>query len=228
MLKKALFGILITAGIAAGTYWFIYTKQMNSPISMAINAIPDNAAIIIESKQSSKTWRKLSQTNIIWEELLGTKTFSKLNKQARLIESLINTNDAIVDLLDNNSVFISAHLSGANTFDFLYVCSLTNMNNKNTVQAFINTINKRKLTIRKYDGENISTIYPNSRDSVSYVVFGGVLMLSTKHSLLELGIRHLKSGLSITQNNDFNKIIKTAGKMLMQTYTLTIKTFLIF
>ena len=37
-------------------------------------------------------------------------------------------------------------------------------------------------------------------------------MISTKHSLLELGIRHLKSGLSITQNNDFNKIIKTAGK----------------
>ena len=143
MWRKIFFGAFIIACIAGGIYWFTYTKEINTPISDGINAIPGNAAIIFESKQSKNTWKKLSQTNIMWEELIGTETFSKLNHQARYIDSLLKLNPVISTLPDNRSIFISAHVSGANTFDFLYVYSLPNLTYKSTLEDFVKKINEK-------------------------------------------------------------------------------------
>ena len=43
---------------------------------------------------------------------------------------------ATTQLLNNGSVFISAHVSGANSYDFLYVYSLPNLGKKATVEDF--------------------------------------------------------------------------------------------
>ncbi len=225
MWKKIFLGILITAGIACGIYWFTYTKEIHTPISEGINAIPSNAAIILESTQSKKTWEKLSQTNIIWEELLNTQTFSKLNNQAHYIDSLINTNKSVVKLLNSGSVFISAHISGANTFDFLYVYSLPNLSNKSTLEEFIKAVNNAaEPTYRDYDGVNIGTIYP-AKDSLSYVILKGILLISTKQNLVEAGIRQLKSGLSIVNDKNFSKVINTAGKNVDANVYINYKNF---
>ena len=123
MWKKIIFGIVVSALIAAGIYWFTYTKELRAPVSEAINAIPGNAALIFESKQSKNTWKKLSRGNAMWTELLGAETFAKLDVRTRYLDSLIQSNPAVSQLPDNHSLFISAHVSGATTFDFLYVYS---------------------------------------------------------------------------------------------------------
>src|ERR1035437_3191708 len=104
MFKKIFFRIILLAASAGGIYWFTYTKEVSTPVSEGINAIPGTAAIIFESKQAKNTWKKLSQTNIMWEELLGTTAFSKLNFQAKYIDSLISLNTEVSKLLDNRSV----------------------------------------------------------------------------------------------------------------------------
>src|SRR3990172_8945052 len=108
MWKKIILGIVISVFVAGGIYWFTYTKELHTPVSEAINAIPGNAAIIIESKQLKSTWKKFSQGNEMWEELLGTETFAKLNLQTHYLDSLIKSNAAVSQLLDNRSLFISA------------------------------------------------------------------------------------------------------------------------
>jgi hypothetical protein len=213
MWKKTVFAILLILVIVGGIYWFTYTKKINTPVSSAMNAIPSNAAFIFESKQSTKTWAKLSQTNDIWKELLNTETFSKLNKQTHYIDSLTKTNKSIVQLLNNGSIFVSAHVSGANTFDFLYVYSLPNLGNQSTLEQFIKSVsNNIEPTYRDYDDVDIATIYPTKKDSLSYVILKGILMISAKKSLVEASIRQLKSGISIANDKNFSKIISTAGK----------------
>ncbi len=226
MWKKIVFATLLILVIVGGVYWFTYTKEINTPVSGAINAIPSNAAIIFESKQSTKIWAKLSQSNTIWKELLNTETFYKLNTQAHCIDSLTKKNKSIVQLLNNGSVFISAHVSGANTFDFLYIYSLPNLGNQSTLEQFIKSVNNNKEPIiRDYDGVNIATIYPTKRDSLKYIIFKGILIISAKQSLVEASIRQLKSGISIANDKNFSKIISTTGKNADATIYLNYKNF---
>ena len=213
MWKKIIFGIVISVFVAGGIYWFTYTKELRTPVSEAINAIPGNAAIIFESKQSKNTWKKLSQANEMWEELLGTETFSKLNHQTQSIDSLIKSNAAVSQLLDNRSLFISAHVSGATTFDFLYVYSLPNRKYQSLVDEFIKTVNNNSdPSFREYAGEEIGTIHPSKKDSISYAFLNGILMMSSKQNLVEDAIRQLQSGISLAKDKNFSKVINTTGK----------------
>ncbi len=226
MLKKILLGIIIAAIIAGGVYWYNYTEEINLPISNGINAIPSNAAIVFESKQSKNTWGKLSKNSIMWEALLGTETFSKLNYQGHYIDSLLSCNPAIYKLLDNHSFFISAHVSGANTFDFLYVYSLPNLNYKSTIEEFAKKINNNiEPFLREYDDLNIETIYPKHKDSLSFAISKGILMISSKQTLVEDAIRQLKSGVSLANDRNFSKVINTAGKNVDANIYVNYKTF---
>jgi len=195
MLKKIIFGVIIVAAIAVGIYWFSYTTELATPVSEGINAIPTNAAIIFESKQAKNSWKKISQTNIMWEELLGTHTFAKLNSQGKYIDSIINTSAAISELFNNHSLFISAHNSGANNFDFLYVYSLPNLTYQPVVEDFIKSIDKKSTPVfRNYDGATIGVIHPMQKDSLSYAFFKGILILSSEQTLVEESICQLNSG----------------------------------
>ncbi|MGQ0828232.1 MAG: DUF3352 domain-containing protein [Bacteroidota bacterium] len=226
MFKKIIFGIIIAAAIAGGVYWFTYTKELTTPISEGINAIPANAAIIFESKQAKNTWKKLSQTNIMWEELLGTQTFAKLNLQGKYIDSIINTSAAISELFNNHSVFISAHISGANSFDFLYVYSLPNLTYQPVVEDFIKAIDESSTpVIRNYDGVNIAVIHPKQKDSLSYAFYKGILMMSSEQTLVEDAIRQMNSGSSLAMDKNFSKVINTAGKNVDGNVYVNYKTF---
>lgn len=213
MFKKIFFGIVVALAIAGGIYWFTYTNEVSTPVSEAINAIPINAAIIFESKQAENTWKKISQTNIMWEELLGTETFAKLNLQSKYIDSILNLSSAVAELLNNHSIFISAHVSGVHTFDFLYVYSLPNLTYQPVVEEFINKIDpSAMLHNRNYDGVSIHVIHLKEKDSLSYALLNGIIMMSTKQTLVEDAIRQLMSGSSLATDKNFSKVINTAGK----------------
>lgn len=212
MLKKILLGLIIAACIAAGVYWFTYMKEIKTPISSGLNAIPLDAALILESKQSVNAWNKLA-TSGIWQEFAGSATGNKLNHQIRYIDSLLQQSPTVSKLLVNQSVFISVHSSGTNSFDFLFVYSLPNLSHKSTVTDFIKNVNNNKEPAsRLYDEAEIKTIYPKNKDSLSFTFLNGILIMSTNQVLVEDAIRQLKSGLSFAKDRDFNKIISTAGK----------------
>lgn len=230
MWKKIIFGIFISALIAAGIYWFTYTKELRTPVSEAINAIPGNAALIFESKQSKNTWKKLSRGNAMWTELLGAETFAKLDSQTRYLDSLIRSNAAISQLPDNRSLFISAHVSGATTFDFLYVYSLPNRGYQSKIDEFIKNINihrnsRAKSPVRNYSGVDITTIHPSANDSLSYAFLDGILLISLKQTLVEDAIRQLKSGISIAKDKNLKKVINTAGQNADANVYLNYKNF---
>lgn len=212
MWKKIVIVVIIAALIAGGIYWFTYTKELRTPVSEAINAIPGDAAFILESKQSRNTWKKLSQNSVLWQELLGTNTFSRIDFKSRYIDSLIASDAGVAKLLENRSVFISAHVSGASTFDFLYVYSLPNLTYQSLLEDFLKKVNRAGPVSRAYAGANIQTIYSGSNDSVSYSFLNGTLMMSSKPTLVEDAVRQLKSGASMMLDKNFSKIINTAGK----------------
>jgi len=169
MIKKISLFVLIAGCIAGAIYWYNYTKEVHTPVSIAVNAIPNNAAVIIECKQIKKVYEKISQTNLMWEELKSTELFSKLNVQLNYIDSLINKNKAVEQLLNNNTVYISAHVSGAHSFDFLYTLSLPSIRDKSTIEDFFGSVNNNREPLqRNYDEVNISTLHSKNKDSLLF------------------------------------------------------------
>jgi hypothetical protein len=212
MWKKIILGISIVICIAAGIYWFTYIKEIKTPVSSGINAVPLDAALIFESKQSANAWLKLASGDM-WKELMGTATGTKLNLQVHYLDSLFRSAPAVGQLLINQSVFISAHSSGPSSFDFLYVYSLPNLSHQSTVVGFIKKVNNNKEPdSRAYDDVEINTIHPPHKDSLSFAFLNGILMMSTNQTLVEDAIRQLKSGVSFSKDKNFSKVISTAGK----------------
>jgi hypothetical protein len=212
MWKKIILGISIVICIAAGIYWFTYIKEIKTPVSSGINAVPLDAALIFESKQTANAWVKLASGDM-WKELMGTATGTKLNRQVHYLDSLFRSAPAVGQLLMNQSVFISVHSSGPSSFDFLYVYSLPNLGHQSTVKGFIKKVNNNKEPdSRAYDDVEINTIHPPHKDSLSFAFLNGILMMSTNQTLVEDAIRQLKSGVSFSKDKNFNKVISTAGK----------------
>lgn len=228
MWKKITIGLLIAAVIGVAVYWFTYTKELHTPVSDAIKAIPINAAFVIESKQTKNCWQKLSQSSVIWQEMLNTELFSSINSQAHTIDSLIASDVSVLKLLENRSFFISAHVSGASSFDYLYVYSLPNLTYQSTIEAFFKKINNGVEPItKKYAGVDIATVYPGNalNDSISFALSNGILMMSKKQTLVEFSLRQLKSDVSLATDKNFSKIINTTGKNVDANIYINYKNF---
>ncbi len=228
MFRKILFGIVVAAILIGGVYWFFYTKEAQIPISKGINAIPMDVAIIFESKQSKNTWKKLSQTNIMWEELLGTQTIAELNKQGTSIDSILQITPEISQLLEEHSFYISAHATAKNNFDLLYVYSLPNLTYKNTVADFFNKkIHFKKIPLKTtiFEGESITTVPTSLSNKIHFAIVQGILILSINEQLVETSIHQLKLGVSLSNDKKFSKIINTSGKNVDANVYINYKKF---
>ena len=215
MTRKIIFGVVISAILIGGGYWFFHTKEARMPISDGINAIPVDAAIIFESKQSKNTWKKLSQTNIMWEELLGTEIISKINRQGTSFDSILQSAPEISQLLDEHSIYISAHATSKNNFDLLYTYSLPNLTYKSSIEDYLKEkihLIKVPLVTSEFDGETINTIATNKTARFHYAIVNGVLVMSINQHLVQTSIHQLKSAISLNNDKNFSKVIRTAGK----------------
>ncbi|HEY0031364.1 MAG TPA: DUF3352 domain-containing protein [Bacteroidia bacterium] len=226
--RKITFGILIAALLGAGVYWFIYTKKARMPVSEGIHAIPTDAAIIFESKQAKNSWKKLSQTNIMWEELLGTETIKKLNRQAESIDSALQLNPSVSTLLDDHSIFISLHPAPKNTFDLLYVYSLPDLTYQSSIEEYFeNKINHGRAIYsgRKHEDEAMGWLLPHIKDTLHFSFANGILIISSKQKLVEAAIDQLRSGNSLASERNFGKVINTAGKNVDANVYVNYKNF---
>lgn len=228
MFRKIIFGTLITAILAVGSYWFFYTKKARTPISAGINAIPSDAAIIFESKQARNIWKKLSQTNIMWEELLDTKTIAKLNSSASSIDSALQLHPDIASLLDDHSVFISIHPRNENSSDILYVYSLPDLTYQDAIEEYFESkINHGKsiYSSNEYEGEKLGNLFTNKKDALHFTFSNGILIVSARLELVKASITQLQSGASLAKDKNFSKVINTAGKNVDANIYINYKKF---
>lgn len=213
MWKKVSFGIFITACIIGIIYWLIYVREIKAPVSDPIKAVPTNAAFIFESNQIKSTWNKLSNTNIIWEELLGTEVFSDLNRQAIYMDSLIQTDPAISSLLEEHPILISAHGIVDKKFAFLFTYSLPNLTHRPTFENFVQSIEKGKRTeISEFNTVTILRIPLSGKKNIYCAEKEGTIMISFEKKLIEASIQQLLSDRSLVDNNNFKKIMEASGK----------------
>lgn len=213
MWKKIVFAVVAVAVLGTAGYFYFHLREVKTPVSNAINAVPLDAQLIFESHQSRHTWKKLSEANIMWSDLVGTEFISKLNRNGNTIDSLIGLDPEISKLLENRSVFISLHKAGADNLDFLYLYSLPDVTKQSLLEAFIKGTRKGAEPVqREYDGVIINTLKVDDNRELNYAFSKGILISGFNAMLVESSIRQLNSGISLQNDANFSRILQSAGQ----------------
>ena len=215
-MRNILITFFVLVILGAGVVGYLFYKQLKSPSSKAINAIPSNAAIIMESNDFQKAWQSLEKTTSFWRTLSDIGFIKALNDQTTCLDSILSAEGQVSALVKGRPAFISAHLTGANDYDFLFLIGLENISQISTIDdVFIRA--SRDLTVEKrlYDKVTISDISLGEGRTFSYTLSKGILIGSFSPMLVEDAIRQLNSGNSLidkTKNAAFAKVHATSGE----------------
>jgi outer membrane protein assembly factor BamB len=214
MFRKIIAIILILLFMAGLAYVYMYIKQTKAPVSYSLNAVPGNAAIILQTRNASALWNKLGKTNIIWEEIRTTPYFNQLHERLVLLDSLMRKNSDVSEIISTNPLIVSFHKSGAENFDFLYLLNLPPVKNSSFVNDFISSSGGNvEGQSRRYEQEEIfSARFDGINTAFQYTLVQGIFIGSFSGMLIEDAIRQLHNGTPILREKTFAKVYETVGE----------------
>ena len=206
---RRIFSVLLVLALAAGiVYAYLGMRAEQAPKSAAIDAVPKNAVLILETGNPQSLWNQASTNNMIWEEFQAVSSLQKADSLLNALDSAFTADADLQRQLDRTNFTLSLHPVGAHNFSWLFSFGVPNTWNKtqtlNALEQFVGKDPKSQT----YDG---STIFTSTDTQILYAFEENQLILSTDMSLMQESVRHIKSGVSITQDNDFEKVRKTAG-----------------
>ncbi len=177
-------------------------------ISEAINAVPVNAAVIVETQDLQKTLSNIYKTNF-WRAIDSIEGISEFQSQINFLNSSLFT-DSSSSPLANQQAFFSIHMSGAERFDFL-ISSPVDADKLSAIES--KAKNNFTLSNRNYE----STVIVEAKNAAnninfSYTYYKGLLLLSPNTGLVQDAIRQLNADIPITTDEGFAKLYKTANR----------------
>lgn len=210
ILVVVVFALVIIAAIIG--FYNSFDHGVSAP-AIALKAIPESAALILETDKAGDLWRDLSQTNLMWEELQATDFYFRLNAAAHAFDSLLTQQKELRGYLANKPVAISVHVSGSRNFDFLVSLQVREKTDDakliNDVAILFRGSTPEK---RVYDGvELYATESKLTGSKIFYFHNEGLLVLSKSSILAEESIRALQQKADVLHNPEFMAVRKTRG-----------------
>jgi hypothetical protein len=209
MLRRIL-SVLLVLTLAAGiVYAYLGMRSEQAPQSAAIDAVPKNAVLILETDNPQSLWNHTSTNNMIWEEFQSVPSFKKADSLIGSLDSAFTANADLQKQLDKTNFTLSMHPIGAHDFSWLFSFGTpSNWGQSQTLESLQRFLGENPKT-RKYDD---ATIYTSGTTGMHYAFEKNQLILSSNSGLIEDAVRHIKSGHSITQEKEFSTVRKTAGE----------------
>ncbi len=187
---KWFFIIVLLIAAVGGAYYVYDNYLVKHEIRNDFSAIPNDPVFIIESKNLSKGWTKVSESKI-WRYLLKNPYFADINEYAELMDKFLANNKAMDLLLSNRSMLISAHMISGVDYDFLFVVDL--QSTKAISKSFddaLKLIEGYHVKKRKYHNIEIIEFIDNedASNTVYFYILDNLLVGSYTANLLEKSI----------------------------------------
>lgn len=207
-MKKALIGLLVIFVLLGAIYFYFFhltPVKKNNPL----NAVPPNAALILQFDDPFKQWNKLT-SNDIWNYLKTNAYLAEVGHSIDSINAEIKENETLWELVAARPLVISVHEIRRNEFDYLYTIDLQKAAQFNFIKDYIDQITDEgtKVLKRDYHGGEIIEISFNDTPTRLYMTFNeNLLSFSTTHTLIEQSIDQ-KDEPEIVRNLDFIDVSK--------------------
>lgn len=188
---RMLLWLVLLALAAVAGYFFIET---NSEDRSPFEFVPPNFTYLIESDQPTRDWQNLSQTEV-WQYLKGNPFFADITESADYLDSLLQSNQTLVDVIQLGDLVVSAHLtpSGPEEYDFLILVDLRGVGRKlpklkfATVELF-ESLGYQVKTDRYFDIDLYDLYDPEFEDRMYMATIDNVLIFSYTEQLVKEAI----------------------------------------
>lgn len=207
--------ILIVACLVVFAVFLIFRYTSAGMQNDALNAVPQDAAMILEVKQAKDFYQELTVTSGVWSELVNFPLFAGVSEKLRFLDSLFANSENAPGLLSDHTIYVSFHLADTAGAGLLFLTALPANCSSSDARAFVLKAagtNAREKEM-ECNNENIFEITANEEAvKFYYAVSKGIFVCSLQPGLVAGALKQQRSGNTVSKNGGFVKVQATAGK----------------
>ncbi len=207
MLRKIIIGLIIAGCTASLFLSYSFLKEEVKLHQDPIVTIPKSAAIIVECQNIREIWSRISETNLVWSEVLAIPEIQKLDRKIRFVDSLFSTTQGLMEILDDKKTVLSFHSNGnGSEFFIATVC------NESQFMLFDKLVNKEIETVEtgELQGEKMKS-FASEDGLYAYVYKTPFILFSSSKELLGASLTQIKNKNSIMELKTFNALRSTSS-----------------
>ncbi|MDN5215403.1 hypothetical protein QQ020_25210 [Fulvivirgaceae bacterium BMA12] len=193
-MKNKLFLILVIASIVGGGGFYAYKYFGNIYKVDTWTLVPNSAVMVYESSNTVKVWNAL-QKKAPWKNLLSIPFFRDLKENFESLDSLGGRSGQLDELFRGNPFLISMHITGDDTFDYVYYIELKDLKSNDLANRILGLFKEKKghvFSQRKYKDFDVNEIRDvDSKGSFTYVNYKNFFIGSFTPHLVEDAIRNI-------------------------------------
>lgn len=214
--------------IIAAAATFIYLKKFRSGSGDVTRSIPADASFFLVYSHND-AFPGSVKGSAFWKVLQQVPALKNLKQQIGFIDSLCKADAGFKNLLAKEKNYFSAHVTGAEEFDFLMLKNLPESIDENSVVALLSRVSgggESTPDSRNYDGVRIYELAGSDKKAFHFCINKGIFIGSFTSFLVEDAIRQMKIGKPLT--DDFKFAGESPKEGILEAYvnTRTFPTFL--
>ncbi len=185
-----LFVLVLIAAAGLAGYFFLDTEDEQY---LLLNFVPNDFVYLVTSDEPVEDWQRLSQSKV-WQTIKSNEFFADVTESADYLDSLLASNQPVVNLVSLGNLAISAHMTSAREYDFLVLVDLLGKGRKAAkAKPAISSVLAAfdyQVTTSNYINNTVYKAYdPAARESMYLSIVGNVLLFSYTEDLVKQGIR---------------------------------------
>jgi hypothetical protein len=201
----------IIALIWIGVY---YNNRYSIILENPMKAVPGDAAFIIEAKRPAESLKSFFDSDFK-KQLPPNSWFAYADSSIHFLDSVISETGSAYEIWKTNPLVISAHLTHASEYDFLYLTNLPRGWTERKLKNFVTSAAaSEELTVREYLDVNIYELKLKDNRTLIFASDRSVAMFSFTSMLVEESLRQIKNGRAINETRAFRRIESSAKNEL--------------
>lgn len=207
--------LLILLAVAAIAGYFFLDDIMGTEGNQEIlSFVPENFVYAIESDRPIRDWQDLSRSKV-WQYLKRNDYFADITTSADQLDSLLNNNQLMVQLIRLGDMVISAHMISPQDYEFVFLVDLKGASKVRKAQVLLISLFKSmnyEVSSDKLLGVDILNLAdPETNDVLSLAIVDNILIGSYDRKLLQKALLQSSSP-GISANPDFTLVRDKTGR----------------
>jgi hypothetical protein len=212
LFRKIAFYAFIVASLCFAVWGYLKLRENKEPQASIAEHIPAGSVCVIETNNVHELITQLTRQNLIWKSLLTHQTLMSTQKVISYLDSLVNTNADIKEVVAGNKIYWS-FLKNGNTFNSIIQFKLKEKSNETVVAEFFEKVFTKDASVALYDAY---TVFINKQKwQVGYK--NGIVYVSSQANLVEQCVS-LKKEESIAADKAYQELVKINGTQTIQVY----------
>src|SRR5687768_6340033 len=152
MSRSLIIGIVITILLISGLavlFYYLYIKENEKSV---FDAIPNDAAFVIETNSAAVAWSSFSHATF-WNDMIKNENIQKLTSQINFLDSLLNTDTELSNILAGQKFAVSFHPSM--DLQLLFVAQTGSLPDLKRVLSALVIRQGKTISKRKFENETI-------------------------------------------------------------------------